>query len=62
MNYAELKKKLKAGGCYKLDEGKRHERWYSPKTGETFSVGRHNGQEVASGTLSSIKKASGLDL
>ncbi len=62
MNHGELKRKLKAGGCYKVAEGKRHERWYSPKTGETFSVGRHNQQEVASGTLKSIRNSSGLEL
>lgn len=62
MNFGELKRKLKAGGCYKVSEGKKHERWYSPKTGIEFSVGRHNQQEVATGTLKSISNSSGLSL
>ncbi len=62
MNYGELKRKLKAAGCYKIDEGKRHERWYSPETGQEFPVGRHNQQEVATGTLKSIGNAAGIKL
>ena len=60
MNHGELKRKLKKIGCYKLCEGKRHEIWYSPKTGIQFPVGRHNSQEVKSGTLNSIKADAGL--
>lgn len=61
MTYSELKRKLKKIGCYKVVEGARHEMWYSPITGKTFPVGRHNNQEVASGTLDSIKRDSGLE-
>lgn len=61
MNTGELKKKLKKIGCYKLREGKRHEMWYSPITEKQFPVGRHDGQEVATGTLKSIKEDSGLE-
>lgn len=60
MRYGELKKLLKGNGCYLHREGKRHEIWYSPKTRKSFTVGRHNGQEVASGTLDSILKEAGL--
>ena len=61
MNTAELKRKLKKIGCYKDHDGKRHEIWYSPITGLQFPVGRHDKQEVAAGTLKSIKEASGLE-
>lgn len=62
MNHGELKKKLKEIGCYKVSEGKKHERWHSPITGEDFPVGRHNAKEVPSGTLKSILNSSGLKL
>lgn len=60
MNAGELKRKLKKIGCYKHHEGKRHEMWYSPITGKQFPVSRHDGQEIATGTLKSIKEDSGL--
>lgn len=60
MTYSELKKQLKKIGCYMEREGKRHEIWYSPITGESFPVGRHKTEEVKPGTLKSIKEASGL--
>ena len=61
MNAGELKRKLKKIGCYKHHEGKRHEMWYSPITGKQFPVSRHDSQEVAAGTLRSIKEDSGLE-
>ena len=60
MRCSELKKLLKKGGCYKESEGTRHENWYSPTTGKTFQVGRHDAQDVKSGTLSKILKDAGL--
>jgi predicted RNA binding protein YcfA (HicA-like mRNA interferase family) len=60
MKYSELKKLLRNSGCEIHREGKRHEIWYSPKTDKYFSVGRHDKQEVANGTLNSILKEAGL--
>ena len=60
MRYGELKRKLRKAGCYKTAEGGNHEKWYSPKTGNSFPVGRHDNQEVKSGTLQSILKQSGV--
>lgn len=60
MKFSELKKLLKKNGCYPVRQGANHEQWYSPKTGKTFSLGRHDSQEVKSGTLNSIKKDAGL--
>ena len=42
MNYGEVKRLLKKNGCYFVEEGGRHEKWFSPITGETFPVSRHN--------------------
>lgn len=61
MRYNELKKLLKKNGCTLSSQGKKHEIWYSPKTGKYFSVGRHNHEEVATGTLKSIKSDAGLN-
>lgn len=61
MNYGELKRKLKKIGCSKVREGKNHEIWFSPITNRSFPVGRHDQQEVASGTLKSIQRDSGLE-
>lgn len=60
MRYGELKRLLKEKGCYFYKDGGRHEIWYSPITKQKFSVGRHNGQEVATGTFNKIKKQSGI--
>ncbi len=60
MTYGELKRQLKKIGCRLEREGKRHEIWYSPVTGKRFQVGRHNTEEVATGTVRKIKEDSGL--
>lgn len=60
MKTGELKKMLKKAGCYKVSEGGRHEKWYSPKTKKYVRVGRHDSQEVATGTANSILKDAGL--
>jgi predicted RNA binding protein YcfA (HicA-like mRNA interferase family) len=60
MKYSELKKKLRESGCKKVNEGGRHEIWFSPKTGQQFAVGRHNSEEVKPGTLKAIKNSAGL--
>lgn len=61
MTYGELKRRLKKIGCHLEREGSRHEIWYSPITGKRFQLGRHNTEEVATGTLKNIKKESGLE-
>lgn len=62
MRYSEVKKLLRKHGCYLHRQGKRHEQWYSPITGNTFSVSRHDSEEAKSGTLESILKAAGIKL
>ena len=61
LKFSELKKLLKKNGCYLSSQGKKHEIWYSPKTGNYFTVGRHNQEEVATGTLKSIKNDAGIE-
>ena len=60
MKYSEFKKLLKDAGCYLQKEGGNHEHWYSPKTGKAFLLGRHNREEVATGTLNAVLKRAGL--
>ena len=62
MRYSELKRKLRRFGCNYQSEGGRHEMWYSPITGKIFPVGRHNSEDVKSGTLRQIEKESGVKL
>ncbi|MCM1335995.1 MAG: type II toxin-antitoxin system HicA family toxin [Bacteroides sp.] len=61
MTFGELKKLLKKNGCRLSRQGSRHEIWYSPITGKQFQLGRHNTEEVATGTLKQIKKDAGLE-
>lgn len=61
MTYSEPKKILKKNGCSPIKEGANHEIWFSPKTGKKFTVGRHNTQEIPTGTLRSIMKSAGID-
>ncbi len=60
MKVSEMKKLLKAIGCFKVKEGGNHEIWFSPKTGKKFPIGRHDSQELKNGTQESIMKAAGL--
>jgi len=60
MKYSELKRLLKHNGCYKIDEGSSHERWYSPITDNKFVVGRHDNQDVRKGTYNAILKQAGI--
>ncbi len=61
MKYSELKKILKKNGCTIHHEGANHEIWYSPKSGKTFPVGRHNNKDVVNGTYRAIMKQAGLE-
>ena len=56
---SELKKMLIRAGCVKVREGKRHEIWKSPITGNEFPIGRHN-KEVKKGTAEAILKEAGI--
>ena len=60
MRRSELVKLLKLHGCYSLDKGTNHEQWFSPISNRQFSVPRHGGQEVATGTLNKILKQAGI--
>lgn len=60
MKTSELKKQIKKAGCRKIREGSSHEIWENPETGMTFTVPRHNGQEIPTGTANSILKMAGL--
>lgn len=57
MKCKELLRLLKKAGCYKIREGKgSHEIWYSPITGNEFSVPNHGSKEVGTGMEKKIRK------
>jgi len=61
MKYSELERKLKKAGCYDTKrEIQGHPAWFSPITGKYFKMSHHGTKEVASGTLKSISKDSGV--
>lgn len=51
---------LRAGGCYLVKHGGRHDHWFSPVTGKTFLVPRHDSQEIPKGTEMNIRKRAGV--
>ena len=60
MKTSELKRILKAHGCYELSSGKEHDVWYSPVTQAKIRLPRHQSQEVPKGTLKSILRQAGI--
>ena len=60
MTTSELKRILKAGGCYFLKEGGEHETWYCPKTQAKIRIPRHQSKEIPTGTANRILKDAGL--
>ena len=61
MKYNELQRLLRKIGCYDTHrQTAGHPVWHSPITGRDFTLSNHGNQEVATGTLKSIKKAAGL--
>lgn len=60
MKGSELERLLKKKGCYFLEEGTRHEVWYSTINSSEFMVPRHEGKEVAIGTVHKILKDAGI--
>lgn len=53
MKTQELLKLLKQNGIELQGHGKKHDKYYSPITGKTFTVPRHKA-EIATGTLNNI--------
>ena len=60
MKTSELTKLLRASGCRIVRHGKKHDIWWSPKTGKEFLVWRHPSKEIPKGTLVQIMKDAGL--
>ena len=62
MKYNELERLLVSAGCRKTEkQWAGHPLWYSPITGKLFTTSNHGKQEVAAGTLKSIKRDSGVN-
>jgi len=60
MEKGELLKLFSKHNIQFVCHGKRHDIYFSPKTGKTFPVPRH-AAEIATGTLSKIKKDAGIE-
>lgn len=61
MKYSELEKILRKAGCYNTgDSMSGHPLWFSPITNKVFRMSNHKSEEVATGTLTAIKKAAGI--
>ena len=60
MTISEAKRKLKKMGCRFYDHGTRHDWWINPKNGKKTQLGRHDSQELKTGTWEKIKKQLGL--
>lgn len=56
MKTSELKRKLRKAGCFRLQQGSRHEIWVNPKTGSRTTIPRHDAQEVKTKTACTILK------
>lgn len=56
MKTKQFVRSLKAAGCSLVRHGGGHDVWYSPITGKTKVVPRHDSQEVPTGLLKSLKK------
>ena len=59
MKFSELYRLLEKHGWQKK-EGKRHSKYVHPDFGFSIIVGRHESQEVPTGTLGQIMKQAGL--
>ncbi|MCR4744902.1 MAG: type II toxin-antitoxin system HicA family toxin [Lachnospiraceae bacterium] len=60
MKTSELIKLLKKVGCEMIENGKEHDKWFSPVTNKYFRVPRHKSKEIATGTANQIMKDAGL--
>ena len=60
MKVSELVREVKKIGCYKLEEGANHEKWFSPVTGKKFYIPRHYSKELKRKTEENIRKDAGL--
>lgn len=56
----ELKREFKDAGCYLKSQGKNHEWWHSPITGNDFQMGRHDNEEVKKGMEMKLRKQAGV--
>lgn len=60
MKTTELVRRLKAAGCWFLEEGKNHSWWWSSITNRKFQVPRHAAHDIGRNLLKDIEKQSGV--
>ena len=51
---------IRAAGCYIIRRGGNHDIWYSPITGRRWPIGRHESQEMPSGTERKAREVLGV--
>lgn len=60
MKTTELIRRLKAAGCWFLEEGKNHSWWWSPISNRKFQIPRHAAHDIGRNLLKDIEKQSGV--
>ena len=60
MKTSEFTKRAKSVGCYIVEHGAEHDKWYSPVTGKYFRVPRHSSKELGSGLADRLMKDAGI--
>ena len=60
MRYNELKRKLKAAGCWFVKQKSNHEWWFSPITNRHFPIQRHGSLEISKDMLKQLERESGV--
>ncbi|MBO5515227.1 MAG: type II toxin-antitoxin system HicA family toxin [Schwartzia sp.] len=56
----EFKRELQKAGCYLTGHGGRHDDWYSPITGQSFQIPRHDGEELPKWLETRLRKIAGV--
>ncbi len=60
MKYNDFYAEITAAGCYVVRHGAEHDIWFSPKTGNKFSLPRHGSKEVPKGLERKARKVLGV--
>lgn len=60
MKWSEIKRIATSKGFELRKNGKKHDQYYNPKTGQMILVERHWSQEVRPGLLKELKKILGF--
>jgi predicted RNA binding protein YcfA (HicA-like mRNA interferase family) len=59
--YPEVRRRLRGEGCVKVRQSGSHETWESPDGARLVTVAGKDSDTVPAGTLSAMRRATGLD-